>query len=200
MTIEIPAFGLKAYALFFSKYGATRTFRQSELDWIVGPSMKKKIFSLLVRSGWIRKQPGNRYVCVNPAAAVHGLLEFRVPGIMKKAEKEYSFTRLSAIEIWSDYSYVQRGIEKSPYYISVLKKDMRYWKNFFNRNGVSHYTNEGSTIGEHVILIPVTKLKWTEKYGLKVEPLKEAMRQAKANDIYAYAYSYMRKKYGRPAT
>ena len=195
MTIEIPAFGLRAYALFFTKYGTNRPFRQSELDWIVGQSMKKKIFSLLIRAGWIRKQSADTYVCVKPDEIVSGLLTFKVPEIIQKAQKEYAFTRLSAIEIWSDYSYVQRGIEKSPYYIKVLKKDLKYWKNFLNQEGIPNYVKEGSTIGEYVILIPVKKVKWVEKNGLKVESLKETMKQAQSNEIYGYAYNYMRKKY-----
>ncbi len=200
MTIEIPAFGLRAYALFFTKYGTNQPFRQAELDWIVSSSMKKKIFALLVRTGWIRKKTADTYVCVKPEEIVSGLLAFKVPDLMKKATKDYAFTQLSAIEIWSDYSYIQRGMEKSPYYIQVLKRDLRYWKNFFNQNGIPNYVKEGSTIGEYIILIPEEKLKSVEKNELKVEPLKETMKQAGANEIYAYAYNYMRKKYGSTAT
>ena len=62
MTIEIPQYGLKAYALLFSKHGVQGRFRQSELDWIVSISMKKKIFSLLLRTGWIKKNVGKSYL------------------------------------------------------------------------------------------------------------------------------------------
>ena len=111
MTIEIPQYGLKAYALLYSKHGTQGEFRQSELDWIVSGSMKKKIFSLLLRSGWIKKNINGTYSCTSPSEAIKGLLEFRVPEIIKTAEKEYAFTKLSAVEIWSDFSYVQRGLE-----------------------------------------------------------------------------------------
>ena len=127
---EIPNYGLRAYALFFSKHGLQEEFSQSDLDWIVGQSMKKKIFSLLTNNGWIKKVSPNSYKCVNPEVVLRGLLEFKVPEIIKKAKKPYAFTGLSAIEIWSDYSYIQRGREKSPYYIKVLKKDLGYWKSF----------------------------------------------------------------------
>src|SRR3989338_10206386 len=110
MTIEIPQYGLKAYALLLSRHGTKGKFRQSELDWIVSASMKKKMFSLLLRSGWIIKNTDKTYSCKNPTDAITGLLEFRVPAIMKSAVKAYAFTQLSAVEIWSDYSYVQRGI------------------------------------------------------------------------------------------
>lgn len=199
MTIGMPQYGLKAYALLFSKHGVQGEFRQAELDWIVSVSMKKKIFSLLLRSGWIKKHPSGAYSCTNPSDAIKGLLEFRVPGIMKNAEKEYSFTRLSAVEIWSDFSYVQRGMEKSPYFIRVLKKDLKYWKEFFNKNEIPNYVGSGAAIGEYVILIPVSSLSFEEKSGFKVDSLKEAMKHAKSNDMYSYASEYMGRKYGASA-
>ncbi len=199
MTIEIPQYGLKAYALLFSKHGVRGEFRQSELDWIVSVSMKKKIFSLLLRSGWIKKHPSGTYSCTNPSDAIKGLLEFRVPELMKSAEKEYSFTMLSAVEIWSDFSYVQRGMEKSPYFIKILKKDLKYWKEFFNRNEIPNYVRSGTTVGEYVILIPVNSLSFEEKSGFKVNSLKETVRYAKSNDAYSYASEYMESKYGTSA-
>jgi len=199
MTIKIPQYGLKAYAMLFSKHGTRGEFRQSELDWIVSTSMKKKIFSLLLRSGWIRKHPNGAYSCTDPSDAIKGLLDFRVPKIMNYAEKEYAFTRLSAVEIWSDFSYVQRGMEKSPYFIKVLQKDLRYWTEFFNTNEIPNYVGAGTTIGEYIILIPISKLSFEEKNGFKVDSLKETMNYAESNDIYAYASEYMKNKYGAPA-
>ena len=158
--------------------------------------MKKKIFSLLLRAGWIIKESRNSYKCVDPERAIKGLLEFKVPEVIKEAKKPYAFTNLSAVEIWSDYSYVQRGMEKSPYFIKVLRKDLRYWKEFFNKKNIPNYVYEGSTIGEYVILIPVNKIAAVEKDGLKVEPLRIAFRIAKENEMYLYAYNYMRNKYG----
>ena len=199
MTVEIPQYGLRAYALLYSRHGSSGRFRQSELDWIVSVSMKKKIFSLLLRAGWIKKHADGRYSCTNPSAAIKGLLEFRVPDAMRKAERDYAFTRLSAVEIWSDFSYVQRGMEKSPYFIKVLRKDLKYWKEFFNRNGIANYVGKGTTIGEFVILIPVKSLPGGEKSGFSVDSLKETMGYAKANEAYAYASEYMTRKYGEAA-
>jgi hypothetical protein len=193
---EIPNYGLRAYALFFSKHGLQEEFSQSGLDWIVGQSMKKKIFSLLVNNGWVKKVSSNSYKCVNPEVILKGLLEFKVPQIMKGAKRHYAFTGLSAIEIWSDYSYIQRGREKSPYYIKVLKKDLKYWKSFFNKDRIPNYVKAGSTIGEFVILIPVDKLNSVEKNEMHVETLHETEKMAKANSFYAYPYNYMKEKYG----
>ncbi len=192
----IPRYGLKAYALFFSRHGSSESFTQNELDWIVGQSMRKKIFSLLLKSGWIKKVSRDEYVCVAPNEIFKSMLEFKVPSVIKEAKKEYAFTGLSAIEVWSDYSYVQRGIEKSPYFIKILRKDLNYWKNFFNKQRIPVYMKEGSTIGEYIILIPVDKIESVEKDGFKVESLKETIRLAKLNEFYLYAYNYMRNKYG----
>ncbi|MDP2672888.1 MAG: hypothetical protein Q8O84_03695 [Nanoarchaeota archaeon] len=193
---EIPNYGLRAYALFFSRHGLSEEFSQSDLDWIVGESMKKKIFSLLLNNGWIKKNSHNSYKCVNPEVILKGLLEFKVPKIIRKSKKPYAFTGLSAVEVWSDYSYMQRGKEKSPYYIKILKKDLNYWKNFFNTYRIPNYIKMGSTIGEFVILEPVKKLNSAEKDEIKVETLKETEKIAKTNSFYAYPYKYMKEKYG----
>src|SRR3989344_5310990 len=153
MINEIPQYGLRAYALFFSKHDSIEPFTQKELDWILSDSMKKKVFSLLLNNGWIKKQSHN--------------------------------------------SYVQRGIDKSPYFIEVLKKDLIYWKDFFSKNSIPYYINEGSTIGEYVILIPRNRIKYVNKDGLKVISLKETLNIAKENKMHLYAYNYMKNKYGK---
>jgi hypothetical protein len=195
MTTEIPQYGLRAYALVFTRYGTNQAFKQSVLDWIVSPSMRKKIFSLLLNSGWIKKTSRYTYKCNEPKKIIKELLEFKVPEIIKKSEKPYAFTKLSAVEIWSDYSYIQRGIEKSPYFIKILKNDISYWKEFFNKNNIPNYLQKGSTIGEYIIIIPVNKINYTEKNGLKVEKLQKTIKIAKKNELYRYAYNYMVKKY-----
>ena len=196
MTYEIPQYCMRAYALFYTKHGSREPFKQSELDWIVSQSMKKKIFSILLRAGWIVKYSRDTYKCSDPDRIVKGILEFKVPQIIKEASKPYAFTNLSAVEIWSDYSYIQRGIEKSPYFLKIFRKDLRYWKEFFNKKNIPNYIKEGSTIGEYVILVPVNEIKFADKDGLKVEQLNETLKTAKSNDMYSYAYNYMRKKYG----
>src|SRR3989344_2945651 len=173
MINEIPQYGLRAYALFFSKHDSIEPFTQKELDWILSDSMKKKVFSLLLNNGWIKKQSYNSYTCISPEIIFKNLLNFKIPELIKKSEKSYSFTNLSAVEMWSDYSYVQRGIDKSP------------------------YLNEGSTIGEYVILIPRNRIKYVNKDGLKVISLKETLNIAKENKMHLYAYNYMKNKYGK---
>ena len=196
MTIEIPYYGQKAYALFYMRHRTDEEFGQSDLDWIVSGSMKKKIFSLLVRSGWLEKTGRSSYRCRSPEEAIMHLLEFRVQGLMAEAERPYAFTALSAVEIWSDYCYVQRSMAKSPYFMKVQSKDLDYWKSFFNDRRIPVYVGKGATIGEYVILQPVKRLDYTEIGHLKVEPLKATMAYAKGNPMYSYAYEYMKRKHG----
>ena len=68
-----------------------------------------------------------------------------------------------------------------------------------NKNNVPNYVGEGSEIGEYVILIPVETLNPVEKEGLKVESLKNTARMARENEMFAYAYNYMKDKYGSAA-
>ncbi|HII17083.1 TPA: hypothetical protein HA361_04165 [Candidatus Woesearchaeota archaeon] len=199
MAIALPQYGLKAYAVLYARYGAKEAFRQSALEWIVSTSMKKKIFALLLKSGWIKKDKDNTYRCINPSVAIRGLLDFRVPLAIKTAKRPYAFTGASAVEIWSDYAYMQRGMEKSPYYMKVLQKDVHYWKDFFSSKEIPSYTSSGSTIGEYIILVPVTSLSSEEKDGFRVDGLKESIAFAHSNEIYAYASSYMERKYGAAA-
>lgn len=196
MITEIPQYCLRAYALFFSRHGSREPFAQNELDWIVSQSMKKKIFATLLKSGWIRKKGRRAYMCEQPKNIMQGLTEFRVPSIIREAARDYAFTGMSAIEIWSDYSYIQRGIEHSPYYIKVLKKDVDYWKRLFRKHEIPVYVRRGSEVGEFVILIPADNIKAVSKDNFSVEPLRNALKAAKENPMYAYAYNYMRKKHG----
>jgi len=200
MSLEIPSYALKAFALFYSKYSTIETFTQSELDWVVGQSMKKKIFSVLLNAGWIEKVSRTRYKCIEPQVIFKELLSFKVPDEIKKAQKKYAFTNLSAMEIWSDFSYVQRSIARSPYYIKILKSDMTYWKNFFNKLNINNYVGEGHSIGEFVILIPVDSINSIEKDGVFVDTLQDTLKFAMSNESYKYVYEYMREKYGAVST
>ena len=193
---EIPYFGLRAYSLFFSKFGTARPFSQSQLDFVVSEPMKKKVFALLLNAGWIRKAGRSEYFCNRADEIFLHLLDFRVPSLMAGAKREYAFTGASAIEIWSDYSYLQRGRERSPYFIKVLQKDIGYWKAFFSAYRVPTYVGKGSTIGEFMVFIPCKSMVREEKGGLFVDSLQSAMREAGKNELFSYPYEYMRRKYG----
>ena len=58
MITEIPQYALRAYALFTRNTGKAKHSSSLRLDWIVSESMKKKIFALLLNSGWLEKRAG----------------------------------------------------------------------------------------------------------------------------------------------
>lgn len=196
MYFELPYFGMRAYALLFTRFGDSRPFTQSELDFAFSSSMKKKVFSLLLNSGWITKKNRGSYLCNRPENVVRHLLDFKVPEMMKAAQKPYAFSGLSAIEVWSDYSCTQRSTGRSPYFIKVLRRDLQYWKGFFSARRVPFYLGKGTSIGEFAILLPVGRLESAVKDGLSVEPLGTAMKEARQNEMHSYAYEYMKRKYG----
>ena len=73
---------------------------------------------------------------------------------------------------------------------------MDYWKSFFSKNDITFYIDHGATKGEYVIVKPVSRLRSVQKDGFGVVSLSEAKRKAKSNEVYNYAYDYMRRKYG----
>lgn len=194
--MEIPKYVFKAYAMLYLKYKDKEEFKQNELDWITSTSMKKKIFSYLLRAGWIRKARKDSYKCVKTEEVMKSLFRFKVPEIIKKAKKAYAFTMMSAAEIWSDYSYIQRSWDHSPYFTKILKSDLSYWKDFLRKHGIPFYLEEGTTIGEFIVLMPVEKLEYQEKDGLRLDSIKETIDFCKKNNLFSYPLKYMGEKYG----
>src|SRR3989338_4685558 len=139
MTKEIPKYALRAYGLLYTKYGAEEEFSQDDLNWIVSSSMRKKIFSVLLNSGWIAKKSRRTYVCADPKTIFNSLFSFKVPGILKNSKKEYCYSEMSAVEIWTDFSYIQRSWEHSPYFIKIKENDLDYWEEFLSKEGIPFF-------------------------------------------------------------
>ena len=188
----VPEYAMRAYAVLYTTYGIRESFTQAELEWVVGESMRKKIFAVLLGSGWLTKVSRRVYRCAEPGSIFSGMASFRVHDIMQEAKRPYAFTRMSAIEIWSDYSYVQRSIKKSPYHLEILRQDIAYWKGFFSERGIPSYVGEGSTVGEYVTLYPLERVQAVERHGVRVIPYRRALRMAEENELFSYAAEYMR--------
>jgi len=190
---EIPAFAQRAYAIFYTQHGSSETFGQEELDWVVRESMRKKVFAVLLRAGWLEKVSRRGYRCVEPGRIFAGIAGFQVPEMMREAARPYAFTGMSAIELWSDFSYVQRSMKKSPYHLKVLRRDLPYWKEFFRSRSIPSFLRKGSTFGEHILLFPAKSIRSVERHGLRVEPYRSTLRMAERNRLFGYAAEYMRK-------
>ena len=195
MTKEIPKYALRAYGLLYTKYGADEEFSQDSLNWIVSSSMKKKIFSVLLNSEWIIKKSKRNYVCVNPKTVFNSLFLFKVPDILKKSEKEYCYTKMSAVEIWTDFSYIQRSWEHSPYFIKIKETDLDYWKIFLSKQGIPLFIKEGSFIGEFIILESQRKLRCSKHNEFPVENLNTVVKFCQNNSLFEYPLAYLKKKF-----
>ena len=195
MTKEIPKFALRAYGLLYTKYETKEEFSQDSLNWIVSSPMKKKIFSVLLNSGWITKESRRKYKCIDPEKIFNLLFVFKVPDVLKKSAKEYCYSKMSAVEILTDYSYVQRSWEHSPYFIKIKEADFDYWKGFLSKKGVPFLINEGSFIGEFIILNPQKKLKYTTYKGFPVENIDKIVKFCQNNSLFEYPLAYLKRKF-----
>ncbi len=195
MTKEIPKYALRAYGMLYTKYGTEEGFKQDSLNWAVSSSMKKKIFSVLLNSGWIVKKSVRAYTCVEPGKIFSSLFLFKIPDILKKSRHEYCYSRMSAAEILTDFSYIQRSWDHSPYFIKIKEKDLAYWKEFLSKEGIPFFINEGSFIGEFVILETEKILNYHIYHGFPVEDLDTVVKFCKNNPLFEYHLAYIKEKF-----
>lgn len=193
---EIPRYALRAYALLYNRFGTEKEFKQDSLNWLVSTAMKKKIFSVLLNSGWIKKNSKASYLCLSPENIFKDLFSFKLPDILKNAKKDYCYFGASAVDIWTKFSYMQRGWEHSPYFIKIKEEDIVYWKGFFSKEGIPYFLNEGSFLGEFAILKLASKMDCTNVDGYPVDKLEEVVDFCKKNlSLFEYALAYLVKKY-----
>lgn len=195
MTKEIPKYALRAYGLLYTKYETREEFSQDSLNWVVSSSMRKKIFSILLNSGWITKKSKRKYICIDPKTIFASLFSFKIPNILKKSEKEYSYTKMSAVEIWTDFSYIQRSWEHSPYFIKIKESDLDYWKDFLSKEGIPFFINNGTFIGEFIILEPQKKLQYSIYNDFPVDDLDSVVKFCQDNSLFEYPLAYLRQKF-----
>jgi len=102
---------------------------------------------------------------------------------------------MSAAEIWTDFSYIQRSWEHSPYFIKIKDSDLDYWKQFLSKNGIPFFMKEGTFIGEFIILYPQRSLKCSVHNGFPVERLVDTIKFCQNNSLFEYPLAYLKKKF-----
>ncbi len=197
MTEPIPTFAQEAYAVLYNRF-AGDTFQPSYLSWFVSRGMIKKTLHALERAGWIRRVGRGAYVCLPPGQIFASMVQFRVPELLKGAGMKYVFADASAVEIWADYTYIQRSWEHSPYYVRVLEGDLKRWVGHFRRHRVRVFVSEAEPcLGEFVVLQPRQKLPHEEHNDLPVEPLDSVVKYCESNiDVFEYPLAYLKAKFG----
>lgn len=195
MTVPVPTFGQEAYAVLRGRFGGEE-FGSPYLGWFLSGPMAKKTLHVLEKAGWIRRIGKGRYVCASPDEVFRSMIDFRVPGILKLAARPYAFAGASAVEVWTDYSYLQRSWEHSPYFVKVVRRDLPYWMALFAAAKVKHFVGAPETsLGEFVVLQPVDRLAAQEHNGQPVDSLAEAVRFCERHlDAFEYPLAYMKAK------
>ncbi|MFH1751656.1 MAG: hypothetical protein ABH821_01830 [archaeon] len=184
------------YSLFYGKFGK-QEFDLSSVKWFFSKQMLKKIVFKLVKAGWLQRLRKGVYKCVSPEENVRKLFEPRVEKVLIDSGLKFAFSKATAAEIWSNGVYVQTSWEYKPFFIKVLKKDLKKWLKYLKKNELSFFTEKPSNIvGEFVVLEAVEKLKVEYYDNMPVESLKETIRFCEKNiDTFEYILGYFTRKY-----
>jgi len=197
MAEPIPTFAQHAYAVLHNRF-ADQPFDSNYLFWFLSESMVKKTLHVLEKRGWIRRVRKGSYVCLRPDAVFKSMVQFRVPRLLDEAGRAYVYTGASAVEIWTDYSYVQRSWEHSPYFVKVSRRDVESWTQYFRRHKMNVFVGKaGLAIGEFVILFPHEQLEFDIHDDKPVDRMEEVVTFCERNiEAFEYPLAYLKSKFG----
>lgn len=196
MSEPVPVYAQEAYAILKTRFAAA-SFPSDYLSWFISGSMVKKTLHVLERAGWIRRTGRGEYTCVNPDDIFSSMVAFKVPKLLQEAGMRYVYSGASAVELWTDYSYIQRSWEHSAYYVGVLGKELKHWTEYFRKHRVRAFISSARpSLGEFVVLIPRAKLISETHNGLPVEPLKTVVSYCeKYIDAFDSPLAYLKSKF-----
>jgi hypothetical protein len=197
MSEPIPTFAQQAYAILYNRFG-DQPFKSNYLDWFLSKGMVKKTLYVLEKKRWVQRVRKGSYVCINPDEVFRNMVQFRVPILLRESGRKYAYTGASAVEVWTDYSYIQRSWEHSPYFINVLKEDVKFWTKHFRNHKINVFIKEAQpAISEFVILFPQERLEYEVHNGMPVAKLNEVTRFCERNiETFEYPLAYLKSKFG----
>ena len=181
----------------YNRFG-DQPFESKYLDWFLSRGMVKKTLHVLEKKRWVQRVRKGSYVCINPDEVFRGMVQFRVPRLLEEAGRKYVYADASAVEVWTDYSYMQRSWEHSPYFVKVLKEDVKFWIQRFRNHRVNVFVNEAQpTLSEFVVLFPQERLKYEVHNGVPVDGLDEVTRFCERNiETFEFPLAYLMSKFG----
>jgi hypothetical protein len=187
------------YSLLFLKFGSA-PFGLDSVKWYFSPQMLKKLFHNLTRAGWLSNFSRGKYVCSSPVDAVKSFFEPTVEGALSDARKlslEFAFFGASAVDVWSDGTYKQDSWEKKPFFVLVLRKDLKGWNKFFSSKQIQFFSEPKQNIlGEFVVLKAVDSFKSVFHDGVPVISLQETVSFCEKNKaLFEYPLAYFANKY-----
>ena len=197
MTEPIPTYAQQAYAILHNRFG-DQPFDSNFLGWFISESMVKKTLHVLEKRGWIRRVRKGSYICVDPEEVFRKMVQFRVPRLLDNTGRRYAYTRASAVEVWTDYTYIQRSWEHSPYFVKVLREDLGDWVKRLREYKVNVFVGEAKpAIGEFVVLFPEERFEYDVHNGVPVDGLEEVTRFCERNiEAFEYPLAYLKSKFG----
>jgi len=197
MSEPVPVYAQEAYAVLRNKFGG-EAFPSDYLSWYLSKEMVKKILHTLEHAGWIKRIDRGKYSCNKSDDIFKSMVEYRVPELLRSSKMRFCFTEASAVEIWTDYSYIQRNWEHSPYYIRILSKDSKEWIDYFAKHKVRSFLSEAEpAIGEFVILRPQKGLaNVVIRNDLPVDSLKAVVKYCEKHfAAFEYPLAYLKAKF-----
>jgi hypothetical protein len=196
MTEPVPTFAQEAYAILYNHF-ASDSFPSDYLAWFISKPMVKKTLHVLEKAGWLKRVEKGKYVCVKADDIFRSMVEFKVPRLLQEAGRKYAYADASAVEIWTDYTYIQRSWEHSPYYVKVLRNELKDWVEYFRKHRVNVFVDKPEpSLGEFVILKSQERLAHEKHNGLPVESLDAIVRYCeKYIDNFEYPLAYLKAKF-----
>ena len=196
MTNALTGQEFSLYSLLYLKFG-NKQFGLDSVRWYFSKQMLKKLVFNLVEAGWLKRQGRGIYACIAPKEAVTSLFKPKVEKALQESKLSYCFTKASAAEVWSNETYIQRSWEYFPFFVKVLKKDLRKFKQFLDSKEIKYFVEKPSnTVGEFVVLVPVSSMKVDFHNRKPVEPLQETIAFCEVNkDSFEYVLAYFSNKY-----
>jgi hypothetical protein len=190
----------KMYGWLFEAFG-TREFTISEFKAVFPSPQHAKIIFDLIRSDYIRRISRGKYRVTPPEKFMHQIVldSLEKEHILMNAKRKYAYCENDAVGIWTD-GYYWTGFTRGykPIHIRILKKDLRYWLEFFKSMDCEYaLENENKTMfGITYILHPKKEVKIKEKDGIFVIPLKEVIEFCRANELsFRPALEYLDERY-----
>jgi len=190
----------KMYGWLYSSFG-NKTFTIDDFRMIFPSSQATKIIHDLIKLDFMKRVKRGRYKVVQPRDFVRKIVKENLEkeDILKKSNKKYAFTDSTAVSIWTDgYYWTDFTIGFKPIHIAVLKKDIKYWNDFFIENDTEYvFEGENKTLfGLTFILHPKEKITVENKDGNLVVPLKNIIKFCQKN-VYLYrpALEYLDSEY-----
>lgn len=191
----------KIYGVLWNRFGE-RAFSTKDLiflDAFISISMKKKVLFSLCKDGWIIREGRGSYKCSNPRNVFENFFSPKVSDLLKQTKMKWCFSKLNALEVYTDFSVCHRSWLSSPFYIKILRKDLKKWINIFKSHDIPFFVNDPKPqFGEYVVLIPQDDFDFKIVNDHPVEPLDDVARFCRERSYeFAYELDYLGDKYGK---